>query len=46
MLKMNTKQEIILRYYRDGHSQRRISREIGICRKTVKKYLVEYEKEK
>jgi len=46
MLKMNTKQEIILRYYRDGHSQRRISREIGICRKTVKKYLVEYEKER
>jgi len=46
MLSMNTKQEIILRYYRQGHSQRKISRELEICRKTVKKYLQEYEKER
>jgi len=36
---MYTKQEIILRYYREGKSQRRISRELGISRLTVKKYI-------
>lgn len=46
MLSMNTKQEIILRYYRQGHSQRRISRDLKICRKTVKKYLSDYEKQR
>ena len=46
MLTMNTKQEIILRYYRQGHSQRKISRDLNICRKTVKKYLVAYEQQR
>lgn len=40
---MYTKQEIILRSYREGKSQRSISRELGISRSTVKKYIEEYE---
>ena len=36
---MYTKQEIILQYYRDGKTQRSISRELGISRLTVRKYL-------
>ena len=40
---MYTKQEIIIRSYREGKSQRNISRELGISRKTVKKYILEYE---
>lgn len=41
---MYTKQEIIIRSYREGQSQRRISAELQISRKTVKKYIEEYEK--
>ena len=44
MLQMTTKQEIILRHYRQGHSQRRINRDLGVSRKTIKKYIEEYEK--
>ncbi|HET8855761.1 MAG TPA: IS21 family transposase [Salinimicrobium sp.] len=40
---MYTKQEIILKSFREGKSQRAISRELGINRKTVKKYIEEYE---
>lgn len=40
---MYTKQEIIIRSYREGKSQRCISRELQISRKTVKKYIQEYE---
>lgn len=40
---MYTKQEIIIRHYREGKSQREISKELGISRKTVKKYISEYE---
>lgn len=40
---MVDKQEIILMYIRDGKSQRQISRETGIARDTVRKYLAEYE---
>lgn len=36
---MYTKQEIIIRSYRQGHSQRQIARDLHISRKTVKKYL-------
>lgn len=43
---MNTKQEIILRYYRENQSQRKISRDLGINRRTVKKYLKEYDSDK
>lgn len=40
---MYTKQEIIIRSYREGKSQRCISGELQISRKTVKKYIQEYE---
>lgn len=40
---MYTKQEIIIRSYREGKSQRCISRELVVSRKTVKKYISEYE---
>ena len=41
---MSTKQKIILYRYRDGYSERRISRELKINRETVRRYLSEYEK--
>jgi len=40
---MYTKQEIIIRSYREGKSQRCISGELQISRKTVRKYIQEYE---
>ncbi|SHI95102.1 Homeodomain-like domain-containing protein [Arenibacter nanhaiticus] len=40
---MYTKQEIVIKSHREGKSQRAISRELGISRKTVKKYIVEFE---
>ncbi len=40
---MYTKQEIILRRYREGTSQRQISKSLEISRKTVSKYIKEYE---
>ena len=43
MISMYTKQEIIIRSYREGKSQRCISRELQISRTTVKKYIEEYE---
>jgi len=46
MLSMSIKQEVILRYYRDKESQRKISRSLSISRKTVKKYITEYEESK
>ncbi len=39
---MYTKQEIILRSHRDGFSQRQIMRDLGISRKTVSKYISQY----
>lgn len=39
---MYTKQEIIIRYIREGKSQRQISRDLCISRKTVKKYIDSY----
>ncbi len=44
MITLLEKQRIILKHYHDGKSQRAIQRETGICRKTVKKYIKEYEK--
>lgn len=41
---MYTKQEIIIRSYREGKSQRLISKELDISRKTVKKYIGDYER--
>jgi len=43
---MLQKQEIILRHFRDGHSQRQISRDLGISRGTVTKYIQKYREEK
>ena len=43
---MYTKQEIIIRSYREGKSQRQISRELHISRRTVKKYIKGYESHK
>ena len=40
---MYTKQEIVIRSYREGKSQRTISIELQISRKTVKKYIEQYE---
>ena len=40
---MYTKQEIIIRSYREGKSHRCISRELHVSRHTVKKYIAEYE---
>jgi len=44
MINMYTKQEIILLSYRSGKSQRQISRDLQISRKTVKRYVEEYAK--
>ena len=41
---MYTKQEIILQSYRLGKSQRQISRDLNINRKTVKRYIEEYDR--
>ena len=43
MISMYTKQEIILRHYITGYSQRAISLELGVSRKTVSQYLSRYE---
>lgn len=40
---MYTKQEIILKSHREGKSKREISRELGISRNTVTKYIKEFE---
>ncbi len=40
---MYTKQEIILKSHREGKSQRSISKELGISRKTVRKYIAQCE---
>src|SRR5690606_7719236 len=42
MITMSTKQQIILRYFREGQSQRQIARELHIGRRTVKKYITAY----
>lgn len=39
---MDTKQEIIRRYFRENDTERKIARDMQISRKTVKKYLQEY----
>jgi len=40
---MYTKQEIVIQSYREGKSQRMISRTLGISRPTVRKYIEAYE---
>jgi hypothetical protein len=44
MLTQFAKQEIIIRDFRDGHSERKIARELPVSRKTVHSYFEEYRK--
>ena len=46
MIKLIDKQKIIISYYREGKTQRQIYRETRIARKTIRKYIREYEKKK
>lgn len=41
---MYTKQEIIIKCYRQGKSQRQIAKELHVSRETVKKYIADYER--
>lgn len=46
MIKMDTKQEILRRYFRENDSERKIARDLQLNRKTVRKYLEDYLKAK
>lgn len=46
MINLMDKQEIILSHFREDKSQWQIHRETGISRKTIRKYIKEYEKKK
>ena len=46
MINLMDKQEIILSHFRDGKSQWQIHRDTGISRKTIRKYVKEYEDRK
>jgi len=41
---MSTKQKIIIRRYQLDHSERKIARELQICRTTVRRYIGDYER--
>lgn len=41
---LNQKQDILLKYFRDGQSQRSIAREVGVDKKTVSSYIKNYER--
>lgn len=43
MISMLKKQEVLIRHFRDGHSTRQIARDLGINRRTVKRYIDRYE---
>jgi len=38
------KQKIIIKYFNEGFSKRKIERELHISRKTIRRYIAEYEK--
>ena len=46
MIKLIEKQKIIITYLRKGKSQRQIAREMGLNRRTVAKYVKDYETKK
>lgn len=46
MIKLKDKQKIILMYANEGKTQRQISRELKIDRKTIRRYLRQYEQKK
>lgn len=43
---MIEKQKIIIAYFRKGKSQRQIARQMGINRRTIAKYIKDYETKK
>lgn len=43
VINLNQKQDVILKHMREGKSQRQISKETGICRETIRKYVKAYE---
>lgn len=43
MIRLDQKAKILLGYFRENKSQRQLSRELGISRTTVQKYIKEYE---
>lgn len=43
MLKLIDKQKIIIKYFNEGLSGRQIEKELHISRKTIRKYIAEYE---
>ena len=45
MISMRDKTEIILQYFREGKSEREISRVLGLHRKTIKRYIEEHKNE-
>jgi predicted transcriptional regulator len=40
---LNKKQDVILKFIREGKSQTQISKQTGICRETIRKYIKDYE---
>ena len=46
LITLNEKQEIILKFFREGKSQRAIARETGVDRKTIGKYIKGYQQVK
>jgi transposase-like protein len=43
VIRLDQKAEILMKYFRENKSQRAISRELGISRTTVQKYIKEFE---
>lgn len=43
MISMSQKQEVLLRYFREGQSKKGIARDVGLSPKTVRKYIREHE---
>ena len=46
MIKLIEKQKIIITYLRKGKSQRQIARQMGLNRRTIAKYVKDYERKK
>lgn len=43
MIELKSKQDILIKFFREGMSQRAIAREVGMDRKTVRRYIKDYE---
>lgn len=46
MLKLIDKQKIIIKYFNEGRSQRQIEKELHISRKTIARYIIDYEQKR